>query len=180
MDNSTILKRGKLIMAKITYKKCPRCELNYIDSRLDMCDVCKEELGQPLGVAAEDDDEDLKELCPICKRNYISFDEEMCEECRLAKEESSDPVIEDDNWRVYLEDTDTDIEEEKKFPSKSFGTPNSTNVSTTRKKRKNSTSMIRKTTSTRSIPTTILTTSTRTMTKMTMMTTICNGLSSEV
>ena len=116
MDNSTILKRGKLIMAKITYKKCPRCELNYIDSRLDMCDVCKEELGQPLGVAAEDDDEDLKELCPICKRNYISFDEEMCEECRLAKEESSDPVIEDDNWRVYLEDTDTDIEEEKEIP----------------------------------------------------------------
>ena len=99
------------------YIKCPRCELNYIDPRQDMCDVCKAELGEPLNTFT-DEEEDL-ELCPVCKRNFISFDEDMCQECRLAKEASEDPDEEDEDWREYLddetlppEDIDDDFEDE--------------------------------------------------------------------
>ena len=50
-------------MTKITYVKCPRCDLNYIDSRLEMCDICKAELN--LSPSSYFDDDDIKELCPI-------------------------------------------------------------------------------------------------------------------
>lgn len=96
------------------YIKCPRCELNYIDPRQDMCDVCKAELGEPLNTFT-DEEEDL-ELCPVCKRNFISFDEDMCQECRLAKEASEDPAEEDEDWREYLDDEDESTEDDGTLP----------------------------------------------------------------
>ena len=65
-------------MSKITYIKCPRCDLNYIDSRQEMCDICKAELGLMPKDILLDDDFDLEEetkLCPVCKRNYIPIEE---------------------------------------------------------------------------------------------------------
>ena len=29
----------------MAYKKCPRCDLNWIDEKEDLCEVCKKELG---------------------------------------------------------------------------------------------------------------------------------------
>ena len=94
------------------YKKCPRCELNYIKQDEDMCDVCKAELGLDSSIVLLDDiiddDEPLK-LCPVCKAAYIGMDEEMCENC-LAHEKQAEASEDEDNddWRTYLDDEDTD------------------------------------------------------------------------
>lgn len=75
------------------YKKCPRCELNYIKEDEDLCEVCKKELA---GISDDMDEEmELEEvqLCPICKVNYIGPGEEMCEQCiaeRAEKGEQND------------------------------------------------------------------------------------------
>mgnify|MGYP002795679391 CR=1 FL=1 len=102
-------------MAKITYKKCPRCELNYIDSRQDMCDVCKAELDLAPNTLIEDDEEETRELCPICKINYIEEGEEMCESCaeELAAKKNEEN-LDDDSWKDYVdEDLDDEGDEDE-------------------------------------------------------------------
>ena len=42
----------------MAYKKCPRCELNWIKDDEDLCDVCKAEL-KIGGMSLIEDDEDL-------------------------------------------------------------------------------------------------------------------------
>lgn len=91
------------------YKKCPRCELNYIPQEEEMCDVCKSELGLATNLLMIDDiiddDEPLK-LCPVCKTAYIGMDEEMCENCLAHEKETSEPDEDSDDWRSYLDDDD--------------------------------------------------------------------------
>ena len=103
-------------MAKVMYVQCPRCDLNYIDARQDICDVCKAELGEPLNTLIEEDEE-LRELCPICKRNFISFEEDMCQECSMAKAASTDPTSEDDEaWREFLDEPEAQDDETEEIP----------------------------------------------------------------
>ena len=104
------------------YKKCPRCDLNYILQEEDMCEICKAELGLDSRIVLLDDiiddDEPLK-LCPMCKTNYITMDEEMCESClsRYNRAENPDLDDDDDGWRTYLDDDDTkDADEEGIIP----------------------------------------------------------------
>ena len=104
------------------YKKCPRCDLNYILQEEEMCDICKAELGLDSRIVLLDDiiddDEPLK-LCPVCKTNYIGMDEDMCESCltRYNRESSGDLDEDDDGWRTYLDDDDTkDADEEDIIP----------------------------------------------------------------
>lgn len=100
-------------MTKITYKKCPRCELNYIDSRQDMCDICKAELNLAPNTLIEDDEEETKELCPICKVNYIDIGEEMCESCaeELAAKKAEEE--EADDWKEFVDEDIADGEEDE-------------------------------------------------------------------
>jgi hypothetical protein len=98
-------------MAK--YKKCPRCELNYILEDQDFCLVCKAELHIGDIKLLEDEDEEFLELCPVCKVNYITEDEDMCSSCRankikniFVKEEDAD-----DNWRAFLDEEVPEEEE---------------------------------------------------------------------
>ena len=104
-------------MKKITYIRCPRCELNYIDKDEKLCSVCKQEM--QVGGGEDFDELDL-ELCPICKTNYIQPDEIMCSSC-LA-ERTSDPNYDPnsaDDWDAYinrdneeeLDDDNEDIDE---------------------------------------------------------------------
>ncbi len=98
-------------MGKIHYIKCPRCELNYIDARQDMCDVCKEELGKPINEPYEEEE---RELCPLCKQNYLNYGEEICEQCASEKAENPE---EDEGWRNYLDEEDVvDEEEDEMLP----------------------------------------------------------------
>ena len=94
------------------YKKCPRCELNYILQDEEMCDICKAELGLDSRIVLLDDiiddDEPLK-LCPVCKTSYIGLDEDMCEGClsNYKRAESTEMDEDNDDWRTYLDDDDT-------------------------------------------------------------------------
>ena len=62
----------------MAYKKCPRCELNWIKDDEDLCDVCKAEL-KIGGMSLIEDDEDIldteERICPICKINPIDYGE---------------------------------------------------------------------------------------------------------
>ena len=111
------------------YKKCPRCELNYILDSEEMCDICKAELGLETDIVLLDDiiddDEPLK-LCPICKAAYIGLDEDMCENCLAQESRQEELGEESDDWREYLDDDDTkDADEEGDIPldelDKEFG-----------------------------------------------------------
>lgn len=102
-------------MAK--YKKCPRCELNYIEEDKDYCDVCLAEMqGGKLKFAdldEEDDDIEKTELCPVCGENYMRPGEKMCDECKQSaaeydQEEDVDPE-KDEEWRNYLDEETDDL-----------------------------------------------------------------------
>lgn len=97
------------------YKKCPRCELNYILAEEEMCEVCKSELGMESDIILVDDiideDEPVK-LCPVCKAAYINLDEPMCEACLANEKQTEEPDDDNDEWRTYLDDDDTPAEDE--------------------------------------------------------------------
>ncbi len=62
------------------YKKCPRCELNYILEDEEYCEICREELR---GISHNDELEDVEEsgVCPICHVNFLNEGETICEAC---------------------------------------------------------------------------------------------------
>jgi len=93
------------------YKKCPRCELNYIALKESYCNVCKAELKLvPSSFLEDGEEEELDILCPVCKINYIGFDEDMCSVCREKSEKESVFAEEDDEtWRTYLDDEKEEI-----------------------------------------------------------------------
>lgn len=99
----------------VRYKKCPRCELNYIEEDKDYCDVCLAELqGGKLKFADIDDEEDPEktEFCPVCGENYMAPGEKMCEECKKNseyEEEEEDNPEKDEEWRNYLDEETDDF-----------------------------------------------------------------------
>lgn len=63
------------------YKKCPRCELNYIPEDREYCDVCEQELrGLEPGYPEEE-----PMLCAKCHQNICEPGEEYCSECLREK-----------------------------------------------------------------------------------------------
>ncbi|MCD8041012.1 MAG: hypothetical protein LUF82_05790 [Clostridia bacterium] len=111
----------------VKYIKCPRCELNYIDSeKQEYCDVCIAEMkGNRLQFADFDEDEDdlesKLELCPICGINTVRYGEKMCDACKKASEYEDEQEVNldtDEEWKNYLEDDedltldDEEIDEE--------------------------------------------------------------------
>ena len=100
-------------MAK--YKKCPRCELNYIEESKDYCDVCLAEMqGGKLKFADLDDEEEVEktELCPVCNENYMLPGEKMCEACKKNaeyEEEEAPGEEKDEEWRNYLDEETDDF-----------------------------------------------------------------------
>ena len=106
----------------VRYKKCPRCELNYIDTeKQEFCDVCIAEIkGNKLQFADLDEEEyealdaelEQEELCPVCGVNMMRAGDKMCEACR-AKEEYDDEeevdLDKDEEWKNYLEEDEGDL-----------------------------------------------------------------------
>ena len=83
-------------MAK--FKKCPRCDLNYIPIDEDYCSICKEEL-KGIVTIDSDDESDIEEgLCPRCRENYVNEGEKYCEQCLRALEEEKEKSANDDYW----------------------------------------------------------------------------------
>lgn len=100
----------------VRYVKCPRCELNYIDAeKQEYCDPCMKEMK---GIRTdfdeiEEEEEVLTELCPVCGENMMRAGEKMCEECRMNAEYETEEedAEEDDEWREYLDDDTTGLDE---------------------------------------------------------------------
>lgn len=89
------------------YKKCARCELNYILEDEDYCKVCKQEMKLEKG----EDDEDL-EICPICGVNYMPVNQVKCDECAKKKINDNDEAAiddEDDSLNSAIDYNDSTI-----------------------------------------------------------------------
>jgi hypothetical protein len=89
------------------YKKCSRCDLNYISDEEELCFVCKAQLHIGDAKLLEDEDDEFLEICPVCHINFISEDEEMCQSCRSSKLKNvfvKEEDESDDNWRTYLDE----------------------------------------------------------------------------
>lgn len=90
------------------YKKCPRCDVNWILEEEDYCEVCQNEL-KGLAKYEELEDEDDADVCPRCGINFLGENETICEQCRLELEEEKtakllDVEIEKDDWEDFEED----------------------------------------------------------------------------
>lgn len=92
-------------MAK--YKRCPRCELNWIPEEEEYCDVCKAEL--KIGGASLLEDEE-EELCPVCHVNYLEPGEKICSYCAQKNPDNTD----DDEHVYNIDDTDRSEEDLEK------------------------------------------------------------------
>lgn len=108
---------------KTVYKRCPRCELNYIKKGEEYCSVCVNEMNSRHDDLACDID---LELCPICKTNYITEDEIMCASCAAEKEAEGADMDDIDltEWNDYINDDsiEGDNEEEENLgPMASIG-----------------------------------------------------------
>ena len=60
------------------YKKCPRCQLNWIPVEEELCEVCKRKLGKASIICLLEDDDDIaaeERKCPIFNFNYRELDE---------------------------------------------------------------------------------------------------------
>ena len=104
-------------MKKVSYIRCPRCELNYITKEEKYCSVCKKEMQVGGGDLV---DESELEVCPICKTNYIQPDEIMCATCYA--ERANDPNYdgeEDSEWDQYINRDDEDMISDN--PDEEFG-----------------------------------------------------------
>ena len=78
------------------YKKCPRCELNWIPVEEELCEVCKAELGKASKICLLEDDDDIDEeerICPVCKVNYLEPGEDICAACREEQSNSTTMTI---------------------------------------------------------------------------------------
>ena len=53
----------------MAYKKCPRCNLNYIQDVEVLCKICLDEVGK--AIRANDVDEEEYDICPECGENII-------------------------------------------------------------------------------------------------------------
>ncbi len=95
------------------YKKCPRCEINYIPVDDDYCEICKKELKGQLVFDIIDEEEidyDAEGICPRCKTNYVADGEKYCHQC-LVELESNNKRISDldepDEWAKLDTDDET-------------------------------------------------------------------------
>ncbi len=90
------------------YKKCPRCELNWIAGDEELCEVCKAELGKASSISLLEEDEDDSEteerICPICKVNYLEPDEDICAACRAEQAASAAEKTDEDAWQEFVDD----------------------------------------------------------------------------
>lgn len=101
------------------YKKCPRCELNYIRDDQQLCDVCSRKRK-----ASDDDNEVL--MCIECGENPAMKGKELCAACykeslrqeRLAS--SIRPLPHSTKWIIQIWRTSACPLTKRKFPKRKF------------------------------------------------------------
>ena len=93
----------------MAYKKCPRCNLNYVKDTDLLCKICLEEVGKAL---RSNDEEDEYDICPECGEQIIKAGEEMCTQCLVEqnKDEVDPPKKKDDDWEKVSDEEDDEEE----------------------------------------------------------------------
>ena len=71
----------------MNYKRCPRCELNYILQEQSYCALCRRELA---GQYDGDDDDALYDVCPYCEKNNLSYGQSRCTACEARLKHDAD------------------------------------------------------------------------------------------
>lgn len=94
------------------YKKCPRCDVNYILEEEDYCEICKQEMkGLVKYVEEDEEDEDyIEELCPKCRVNYVAEGEKYCEAC--LQELAHAQKLDSSEWDDDITDEETELVED--------------------------------------------------------------------
>lgn len=87
------------------YKKCPRCDINYILDSEDLCEICKEELR---GISHEEEliDLDDETVCPKCGVHFLCEGETICEDCaqKMARDKDAEGIEGEVEWNVVAEE----------------------------------------------------------------------------
>ncbi|NMA95001.1 MAG: hypothetical protein GX974_03085 [Clostridiales bacterium] len=97
----------------MAYKKCPRCNLNYIKDTDVLCKICLGDVNKAL--RGNDSDEEEYDICPECGESIIKSGEEMCYRCRIENADNDidgDEDDKDEDWDLYSSDDDIDTEDE--------------------------------------------------------------------
>lgn len=105
----------------MAFIKCPRCELNYMQTSDKYCMVCRRDLG-----LADAPEEDTLDLCPECNEHPIIPGEELCLLClkELKRNEAAaeEVVLVDDTLAIpsvsAIDEIDIDLPRE--MPTRVF------------------------------------------------------------
>ena len=65
----------------MAFKKCPKCELNYIREDEQYCNVCLREMRRVASKAKRDEDEEEVLICTECGEAPAVRGSELCAEC---------------------------------------------------------------------------------------------------
>ena len=67
------------------YKKCPRCDLNYVVETQNFCKICQIEMS---GKSTNFDPVEW-DFCPFCEKNRLKNGEEICKKCREKRQKNT-------------------------------------------------------------------------------------------
>lgn len=98
------------IMAK--YKKCPRCDINYITEEKEYCDICLAEMRGQVVFEDPEEEEEESELCPKCRINYLNEGEKLCESCAAEMEKRKGPIEKEFEWEPDAEEEEIEVDED--------------------------------------------------------------------
>ena len=87
------------------WKRCPRCELNYIQEDQTLCAVCKKEM---MGTV----EEDFSEICIVCGEHKVVPGGDLCVRC-MEEEKVLYANDQDGDEQAPPEDTESETEEEQ-------------------------------------------------------------------
>lgn len=65
----------------MAFKKCPKCELNYIREDEQYCNVCLREMRRVAGKVKRDEDDEEVLICTECGEAPAVRGSELCAEC---------------------------------------------------------------------------------------------------
>lgn len=85
------------------FRKCPRCELNYIRDEEKYCKVCLREM-------KGEDKKDEIELCTICNENIAIPGKDVCLFCLKEMNRQQGNDKDDDDAPAPLDDPNVDID----------------------------------------------------------------------
>ena len=100
----------------VKYKKCPRCELNYIEEDKDYCDVCLAEMqGSRLKFADLDEDEEDEDV--VVGSRKFNVDAWVQEEAILSLPASAvhEEACDEDMWTDEPEEAAAALEKPNPF-----------------------------------------------------------------